>query len=300
MSTMPILYTHTDFDGVACAVLITSVEEVGDIRFVEPEDIQKKLIEVKKGCIVTDLPFHPNAGKWFDHHASNPVPEKFEGRFDAKAKSAARVILDYYENPFLNKKFSEFVDAVDKIDSASFSREDLLAPSGYYLLSLSLDADKTASSSRAWKRKLIELLKEKTLAQILELPDVKKRIETALAKRQKAEAEVENYTAVHGSVCVTDVRNAPDWVVNSGLRFQAYLTHPECGVSLRVRNSKREGQVDISLGENIFSRTNRTDLGAIARRHGGGGHKAAAGFSVDGLVADAVLAELIKELNDMV
>ncbi len=97
---------------------------------------------------------------------------------------------------------------------------------------------------------------------------------------------------------MTDVRNAPEWLVHAGTRFWAYLRFPDCVASVRLRKRKREGEVDFSLGENIFSRSCKADLGGLAVKRGGGGHKSAAGFSCAAEVADSVLAEVIKELNE--
>ena len=43
-------------------------------------------VDVPKGAIISDLPWHPNASLWFDHHASVHPREKFEGKFDPAAK----------------------------------------------------------------------------------------------------------------------------------------------------------------------------------------------------------------------
>ncbi|MBI3587677.1 hypothetical protein HY095_00625 [Candidatus Micrarchaeota archaeon] len=295
---MPILYTHTDFDGLACAVLLGEVEDIVEIKFAEPEDIQKREIDLVKGSIVSDLPWHPNCGKWFDHHASTAAPKQFEGRFDPHAKSAARVVMDYYDNPFLRKKFSDFVNAADKIDTADFMPEDLKNPSGYFLISISLDAEKTASASFAYRRRLIELLRKKPLEKVLADGQVAKNIADRLEMQKKLEAELPTYTRVEKGVAIVDLRNAPAWMLNAGGRFAVYLQNPACIASMRVRKSKKSGIVDISIAENIFNRGMKADAGAIAKRFGGGGHHSAAGCSVDEDAADAAIEEIVGEIGN--
>ncbi|MCX6770361.1 MAG: exopolyphosphatase, partial [Candidatus Micrarchaeota archaeon] len=111
------LYTHTDLDGVMCAVLISCVEEVDEFRFVDPGTVQAGKIPFTKNDIISDLPLDRRCGMWFDHHESSRPNAgiKFEGEWKL-APSAARVAYEYYENPFL-EKYLPAVEATDKIDS---------------------------------------------------------------------------------------------------------------------------------------------------------------------------------------
>ncbi|OIO25458.1 hypothetical protein AUJ14_04305 [Candidatus Micrarchaeota archaeon CG1_02_55_22] len=294
---MVVLYTHTDFDGIVSAVLISSVEDVSWIDFTEPTQIQNDEIEIKKGSIISDLPYHSNCGLWFDHHASSKHAKKFEGAYDPKAPSAARVIYEYYDNPYLRDKFAALVEATDKIDQANFSLDDIKNPSGYYLLSLSLDGPETASESMAYKRELISLLKSRPLEKILSEPRVVAYIEKKLAAMWKAEEVLHGYSRLEGSVAVVDLRNAPGWLASASSRWYPYLAFPNCRASLRIKPSKREGFVDVSVGENIFKRDLGKDAGAIMKRFGGGGHAAAAGCKLEAGKADAAIAEILAELN---
>lgn len=292
-----VLYTHTDFDGVASAVLISSVEDVAWIEFAEPGQIQRGEVDVRKGSIITDLPFHPNCALWFDHHASSQHAKKFEGRYDPKAPSAARVVLDYYENPYLNDKFGALVEATDKIDQANFTREDVEKPAGYYLLSMSLDGADTASEAMAFRRRLIELLRKKPLEEIFKDAQVAAFIDKKLSGMKKAEALLPTYSLERGHVAIVDFRNAPSWLKDSASRWWAYTAYPDCVASIRVRNSREAGTVDISVGENIFNRKLTVDLGALLKRFGGGGHRMAAGCKVNADAADAAIDEILAELN---
>ncbi len=94
------LITHTDLDGVACAVLITTVEQIDQIKFIDPGTIQAGKLTIGGDDILADLPFDKRAGMWFDHHESSKPKEgqEFEGMFRI-APSAARVVYEYYDNP---------------------------------------------------------------------------------------------------------------------------------------------------------------------------------------------------------
>src|SRR5687767_4125715 len=93
------LVTRADLDGLTCAVLITAAETIEEVFLVHPQDITDKKVEITRRDILANLPYHPDCGKWFDHHlltASNERPPSlFEGRY-ALAPSAARVVYDHY------------------------------------------------------------------------------------------------------------------------------------------------------------------------------------------------------------
>ena len=120
------LVTRADFDGLVCGALITLMEEVDSYRFVEPKFMQDGSVEIRRGDIIANLPYHPDCTLWFDHHITNapawlrhlgvpssefrvpssefptrnPKPETSaivpgKGGFRI-APSAARVVYEYY------------------------------------------------------------------------------------------------------------------------------------------------------------------------------------------------------------
>lgn len=293
---MTVLITHTDFDGIASAVLISSVEAVVEIRFAEPSDLQKGRLKVPSGAIVSDLPFNSQCGKWFDHHASLAPNKKFEGSFRPDVKSCARVIYDYYDNPFLKERFASMVEAADKIDAADYTKKEILKPSGYYLLSLTLDASVNATDSRGYRLLLIELLKRLPLEKILEMPKVKARSAGVLERLEEVKKLLPKFTSLQGKVAVVDYRKNAEFGKGSAGRFLVYLQNPECVASVRVRLSKA-GNADIGVGQNIFSRSLKTNLGALCAEFGGGGHEKAAGCQVREEEADEAIRKIVERIN---
>ena len=95
------LVTRADFDGLVCGALVTNFEHIDDYLYVEPKFMQDGMVEIRKGDIITNLPYHPNCTLWFDHHITNTTPN-FEtpivlGRGGFRlAPSAARVVYEYY------------------------------------------------------------------------------------------------------------------------------------------------------------------------------------------------------------
>ena len=51
------LVTRSDFDGIACAVLLKHVEIIEKITFTEPREVQDRLIEITSNDIIANLPY---------------------------------------------------------------------------------------------------------------------------------------------------------------------------------------------------------------------------------------------------
>jgi len=89
------LVTRADLDGLTSAVIITMKEPIDEILLVHPQDITDKRVEIRGDDILANVPYHPNAAKWFDHHlltdSNEKPPADFEGRYRV-APSAARLV----------------------------------------------------------------------------------------------------------------------------------------------------------------------------------------------------------------
>jgi nanoRNase/pAp phosphatase (c-di-AMP/oligoRNAs hydrolase) len=139
------LITRSDLDGLVCAVLLKERGLLGEIVFQHPKDMQDGKFAVTERDIITNLPYVPGCGLCFDHPASEAVrndgvhPDNYV--LQPQAKSAARVVYDHYGGKARFTRVSdEMMEAVDKTDSAGFSREDVLQPGGWELLSFLTDA----------------------------------------------------------------------------------------------------------------------------------------------------------------
>ena len=85
------LVTRADFDGLVCGALVTKFEKIDDYLYVEPKFMQDGLVEIRRGDIIANLPYHPNCTLWFDHHITNTTPELSNSRScSAKAAFASR------------------------------------------------------------------------------------------------------------------------------------------------------------------------------------------------------------------
>src|SRR5258707_2779794 len=93
------LVTRSDFDGLVCAALLKELGMLDDILFVHPKDMQDGKVELTDRDITTNLPYVAGVHLSFDHHDSEllRVEDSPENHvIVAGAKSAARVVYDYY------------------------------------------------------------------------------------------------------------------------------------------------------------------------------------------------------------
>ena len=68
------IVTRPDFDGVVCAALLCEAEDITEpVKWVEPSDMQKAMIEIRQGDIIANLPYNEKCSLWFDHHYTNII-----------------------------------------------------------------------------------------------------------------------------------------------------------------------------------------------------------------------------------
>ena len=298
------LLTRSDFDGLVCAVLLKELGILGTIEFVHPKDVQDGKVKVTENDILTNLPYVPGCHLCFDHHSSEET--RNQGLSDPSyvlmggADSTARVLYNYYGGrerfPNVNE---QMIAEVDKADSAKFSREDILNPQGWVLLSFLMDPRTGLGRFRDFRTsnyqlmmQLIDSCKEYTIEKILKLPDVQERIDIYDSHREKFVAQIQRCTKVYGSVAVLDLRG--EEVIYAGNRFMIYALYPECEISIHVIRGLRAQNTVLAVGKSIFNRGSEAPIGELLLGYGGGGHNAAGTCQIANESADRVLGELIE------
>jgi len=301
------LITRSDMDGLVCAVLLKDLGLVGEITFAHPKDMQDGIIEVTPNDITTNLPYVPGVGLAFDHHDSETkrVDAYFGNHIiDPSAPSAARVVYDYFGG---KAKFPKVTDdmmhAVDKADAAQFTREDVLNPQGWELLSFLMDARTGLGRFRDFRisnyqlmMQLIDFCRdEPNIDKLLELPDVAERVDLFMSHKDKFEDQIKRCTTVHGPLAVLDLRD--EETIFSGNRFMIYALFPETNISCHVMWGKAKQNTVFAFGKSIFDRSNPTHVGELMLKYGGGGHTAAGTCQIDTPKAEETLVELIETIK---
>lgn len=290
------LITRGDLDGLACAVVITSHEEISETVLVHPQDITDSRIEVKEDDIIANLPYHPDCGLWFDHHlqtSSNRQPEgSFKGRY-ALAPSAAQLVWEYYgKEPY----FEQLIQETNRLDSAQLTREDVLDPQHYILLGYTIDSRTGLGAFEYYFRQCVEWVKSLPIEEVLEQPMVKERVERIREEDQGFREALLASTVLDGNVIFTDFRDSPFLPI--GNRFLVYTLFPEGNVSVRVHWGPDRKFVVVAVAHSIFNRTCKTNVGELMSRYGGGGHRGAGSTPIPKDVADQKIQELLNELRE--
>jgi nanoRNase/pAp phosphatase (c-di-AMP/oligoRNAs hydrolase) len=299
------LVTRSDFDGLVCAVLLKDLGILEDIKFVHPKDMQDGKIEIGPNDITTNLPYVDGAHLAFDHHLSETirVGKKDNHVIDPKAPSAARVVYDYYGG---KAKFSDISDemmaAVDQADSAQYSKADILAPKDWTLLNFLMDARTGLGRFREFRvsnyqlmMDLIDYCRNHSIAQILDLPDVKERVDIYFDHEKRFIEQLDRCSTVHSNVVVLDLRN--EETIWAGNRFMIYALHPSCNISIHVLWGLKQQNTVLACGKSILDRSSKTNVGELMLQYGGGGHQAAGTCQVDNDKAEEKLAEIIARMN---
>ena len=300
------LVTRSDFDGLVCAVLLKELDMIDEIKFVHPKDMQDGTILISETDITTNLPYVKGVHLAFDHHSSETIRmgEKPANHvIDPKAPSAARVVYDYYGGKKAFPKVStEMMDAVDKGDSAQFSKDEILNPNGWVLMNYLMDSRTGLGRFREFRisnyqlmMQLIDFCRDHKIDEILKLPDVKERIDLYFEHAEKFKEQIKRCTKVYKNLAVLDLRG--EQTIFAGNRFMIYALYPETNVSIHVLWGLNKLNVALATGKSIVNRTSKTNIGELMLKYGGGGHENAGTCQVDAPDADRVLKELIAKIN---
>jgi len=267
------IVTRSDFDSVVCAVLLYEALNIHEpVKWVEPSDIQKGLVDIHQGDIIANLPFAPGCSMWFDHHFSNQGVQSFTGIFRI-APSAARIIFDHYRDK-LQRDYSELVQAADKIDSADLTQEEVLNPEHHPYILLSMTIGSQINSDEPYWNHLVDLLRILPIHKVMEDKAVRAHCEAVIKENIAYQTHLKKHTQCLGHVAVTDFRTLTP--PPAGNRFMVYSLFPECSVQVKIRlDSNRPDMVMVSVGHSIFNQTCKVNVGQLLTNFEGGGHRAA-------------------------
>ena len=317
------LVTRADFDGLVCGALLTKFESIDAYLFVEPKFMQDGLVKIRAGDIIANLPYDPNCTLWFDHHVTNTTPDFAEPIVLGKggfrlAPSAARVVYEYYkelsnkQQPVGKEKTTriskheiiEFLDSerieyllheTDRIDAGKLEPQDVLDPQGYVLISMTTDG-RNAGDEPYWLR-IIELLRDASLEEILRDPEVSRRCQQIRDQQEELRKILLGQTIMKGNVIYVDLRGIRE--IPDGNRFLIFTLFPQGNIQVKVADDKqRENTTSISVGYNIFNTTSNVNVGELLSHYGGGGHKVVGSCRVSNDQAEMAIREIVAAVTD--
>ena len=302
------LVTRSDFDGLACAMMLKELNLIDDIKFVHPKDVQDGKIELSENDITTNLPYDPRVGIAFDHHESEVDRLKAISTggkliIDPNAKSAARVLYNYYGGKKAFPRISDdLMEAVDKADSADFTIDDILNPKDWVLLNYIMDPRTGLGRFHDFRISnydlMMELISEclvHPINEIMELPDVKERTKLYFEQSELFKKQLQEITKIHDKVIVIDLRDQD--VIYAGNRFMVYAMYPEIEISVHVAWGFKKQNTAVMIGKSIINKNSKVDIGELCLEYGGGGHANAGTCQLDNDKVDNELPTIIKKLN---
>ena len=302
------LVTRSDFDGLVCAMILKELNIIDEIKFVHPKDVQDGKVDISENDITTNLPFDTRVGLAFDHHESELtrlVGVDYKDRYiiDPDAKSAARVVYNYYGGREALPRISEeLMWAVDKGDSADFTLDEVLHPKGWVLMNFLMDARTGLGRFHNFRISNYDLMMElidhcinMNIDEILELPDVKERVDLYFEQQELFTEQVKRIARVERKVVVLDLRNED--VIYAGNRFMVYALFPETQISIHVAWGFKKRNTAVMIGKSIINKASEANIGELCLKYGGGGHKNAGTCQIDNDKVDEALPDIIAELN---
>ena len=310
MSDKMRLVTRSDFDGLVCAMILKECNLIEDIKFVHPKDVQDGKIELSNTDITTNLPYDQRVFMCFDHHESEltrnkDMKDRNNWHIDGHAKSAARVVYDYYkkEGYALERISDEIMTAVDKGDSADFTEDEILNPKDWVLMNFLMDARTGLGRFHDFRisnydlmMELIDYCVNHSIKEVLELPDVKERVDLYMEQSERFKAQLKEISHMDGKVIVVDQKAAGD-TIYAGNRFMIYALYPEAEISVHVAWGFKKQNTAVMIGKSIINRSSRFNIGELCLEYGGGGHANAGTCQIDNDKIDSVLPEIISRIN---
>lgn len=299
------LLTRSDFDGLVCAVLLKEAGIIDSYKFVHPKDVQDGLVQASENDVLANIPYIPGCGLWFDHHLSEDerkaFPHSFKGE-SRRAKSAARVIYDYYGGVETFPAFTEMMIAVDKTDSGDLAADEILTPQSWILLSFVMDPRTSLGRFKDYRisnyqlmEDLIEHCRTKSIDQILAIPDVQERVTRYFEQEELYKKMILENSRVEKEVLILDLRNVEE--IATGNRFVEYCLFPQVKTSIRILWGLNKQNTVFAVGHSIINRSSNVNVGLLMLQNNGGGHFQVGTCQVANERAETVLNELRNALN---
>ena len=288
------IVTRPDFDGIVCAVLLYEALDIKEpVVWVEPNHVQKGLVNIQNEDIIANLPYNEGCALWFDHHFTNQIDRPFKGAFRI-APSAAGIIFQYYQSSF-QRDYSELVQAADKIDSANLTLDEVLHPEKYPYVLLSLTISNEVQPNEPYWNLLVELFREFDIHKVLENTEVKQYCQNVIAQNDRYVDFLKENTQLNEHVSITDFRpfdNPP-----GGNRFLVYSLFPESAVNVRIRyEDPDKNTLVVNVGHSIFNPRCNVNVGLMLAQFDGGGHRGAGSTRLPADKADEAVQQIIDLL----
>ncbi len=301
------LITRSDFDGLACGALLLEAGVVDSYTFAHPKDLQDGLVPVTENDVLANVPYVEGCGLWFDHHSSEDERLQLEGKYKGESRhtpSCARIIYEYYGGKEKFPQFDDLMEAVDKVDSANLTIDEVLNPEGWILIGFLMDPRTGLGRFRNFTisnyqlmEKLLVCCRTMSTQEILNMSDIIERIELYNEQTEKFKDMIKAHTKTDGKVIITDLRGVDP--IYTGNRFIIYSLYPQQNVSAWIVSGRGGHGCSVAVGYSIINRTSNVDVGNLMLKYGGGGHKAVGTCQFSDETMEEKLPLVLADLVDL-
>lgn len=179
--------------------------------------------------------------------------------------------------------------------------KDILDPEGWMLLGYLSDSKTGIARTRDFRInnfQLVELIineyRNYSVEKILELDDIKERIDFYYEQQKLFKDMIKKYTKKDNNLIITDLRDIKP--IYSGNRFLMYTMFDDTEFSIWIVDGKDKKNVSIAIGKNIFNKRDDFDIGRVLLKYNGGGNMNAGTCQVNYNEADEVIKSLKNDL----
>lgn len=290
-------------------MMLKELKLIDEIKFVHPKDVQDGKIQLSENDITTNLPYDSRVGLAFDHHVSETERISTQNCknliIDQNARSAAAVVYQYYggKKVFGDKISGELMAAVDKGDSADFTIDEIVNPSGWVLLHFLMDARTGLGRFHDFRisnydlmMELIDYCRNHSISEILALPDVKERVDLYFTQQDNFIEQIKRVHRMEGRIIVIDLRG--EKTIYCGNRFLVFAMYPDVQLSMHIAWGVQKQNIAVMIGKSIINKTSQVNIGDICLSYGGGGHHNAGTCQLPVETADKIIPEILNKLNE--
>ena len=197
--------------------------------------------------------------------------------------------------------FDEILDALDKADTAHFTKEEILNPTGWALFNFILDPKTSFERFHDFSMShddlcslLIEKWNGQSIDEIMKFPELQERVLLYHTYQEHFIEQIKRSALVHKNVVIVDLSN--EEVLYPGNRFMVYALYPQCDLSLFIQKENNDKKVTFSMGKSILKRTSPVDIGKLLLKYNGGGHTGAGTCQSNVSDMDKVKADLMGDI----
>ena len=258
--------------------------------------------------VILDFKYSPSPRItwWFDHHQSAFLTsedaehyragDKSHKFYDPNFKSCTKFLAQTAQTKFGfdPSPLQDLIHWADIIDGAQFSSVQQAVEMAEPALKLTMVVEST--NDPEFLPKLIPLLAQKSLEQVIQDPLVAPLVEPLMDRHRKSIEILRLRSDCKQGTIYFDIT---DQDLEGYNKFIPYYLHPESVYSVGL--SRSNFRVKVAVGSNPWTRQeNMVNLAKICERYGGGGHArvGAISFSTDQVdAARKAAAEIVAELR---